>query len=169
MPRLIWVFAEHTVHFVGFDMLRLKSSWDGWHLSSQTLQLDFSIIQYWFLEHIKTRSIKVLSHWPSYKPQSRYLCFNIHIPVVDAETKGIDYWNGVTRQFSVLFLRHLELGWLIWVLEYFLQTEPVIWWVQKVRQLGILTPDVLCDGCYKVWRPLLIAINVWLMALMSVT
>ena len=27
MPRLIWVFAERTSHFVGFVVLRLKSNW----------------------------------------------------------------------------------------------------------------------------------------------
>ena len=31
MPRLIWVFAGRTCHFVGFVMRRLKSQLQGWH------------------------------------------------------------------------------------------------------------------------------------------
>ena len=40
MPRLIWVFAGHTGHFVGFVMLRLKPA-DHWsciaHLSAEDM------------------------------------------------------------------------------------------------------------------------------------
>ena len=135
MPRLIWVFAGRTCHFVGFVMRRIKFSW-----SSSNCDSNYSNRQ------CKSNTLEVNESEPPHDKINKM----ISAPSEDSDQPG--HPPSLIRVFAVRSMgsevpSFLHSGqWRLWYLSFRWAHMLFCWFCHEAAQISLSNSD--CDSNY---------------------